>query len=416
MSLRPAIESRRSRVITFLVGLALSNAGDMFAKVAVFWMSLELSGKAISIGALGGAWTLAMALSNLLSGPVVDRFRRRNVILFCNLALGCVSLAVYVLSTAGVLRIWHLWAFLIAEGIFGSPSARAFQALMPDLVGKDRLVRVNALMGSWGAADNLIEAAASGVVLGIWGPAPIFLFHAVMYFVGTVTSLVLPPSAGSQLERSERWTPITDLRVTLRYIVRERILRRDILLSLLANFALSPLGYMGPMIAVAVGAGSETYGFYQSLMIAGLLLGNLLASSIGSRWPKVVMWLGGTALYSVAFLMLGWNLNAWFAYGVWFIFGLGWTGARTYGSTLFQQILPAAHRGRILGTSGSASMIVQPLALAIAMLLVDRWAVGPVLVIFSVLMLVNVALRCFLLPLREKDWVLSDPEGASSSD
>jgi DHA3 family macrolide efflux protein-like MFS transporter len=414
--MRPGIETHPRRVITFLVGIALSDAGNMFTQVAVFWTALSLSGTAISLGALGGAWTFARAVSNLLSGPIVDRFNRRNLMILLDLTLGVVSLGVYSLSALGILKIWHLWVFLVAEGVLGVPSGLAFSSLLPDIVGKGHLTRVNGLLGSWGSVDNLIEAAASGVVLGIWGPAPLFLFHASTYFVGAATAWALPAWAAAPPGQRERWNPLADLRLTIRFTLKEPLLRRFIPLNLLSNLAFAPIFFMGPLVAVAVGAGSEGYGLFQSLMIGGLLAGNLLASSIGTRWPKVPMWIGGSALYSIAFLALGLRMGPMLAYGVFFLLGLGWTGGRTYAGTLVQQTLPSAHRGRILGITGFAGGVFQPLALAVAMTLVDRASLGVVLVGLSLLMLAISGLQLLLLPLREKDWVLADPEGGPPSD
>ncbi|MBU0595715.1 MFS transporter [Candidatus Bipolaricaulota bacterium] len=414
--MKPVIESHRRTVCIFLIGQSLSSAGNTFTQVAVFWTALSLSGTAISLGALGGAWTFAMAVSSLLSGVIVDRLSRRSLIIVLHLILGAVSLGVYALSAREILHIWHLWVFLVAEGILGSPAGLASHSLIPDLVGKERLTRINGLLGSWGSVDNLIEAAASGVVLGIWGPAPLFLFHASTYFIGAATAWSLPAWSAAAPKQPERWNPLADLRLTIRFTLKERLLRRFIPLNLLSNLAFAPIFFMGPLVAAAVGAGSEGYGFFQSLMIGGLLAGSLLASSIGTRWPKVPMWIGGSVLYSLGFLALGLRLSPMLAYGVFFLLGLGWTGGRTYAGTLVQQTLPSAHRGRILGITGFAGGVFQPLALAVAMTLVDRASLGVVLVGLSLLMLAVSGLQLLLLPIRERDWVLSEPEGEPPSD
>ena len=403
------------RVCIFLVGLALSGAGNMFTQVAVFWTALSLSGTAISLGALGGAWTFAMAVSNLLSGVIVDRFNRRNLLILEQLLLGAVSFGVYALSALGLLKIWHLSVFLVAEGVLGVPGGLAFRSLLPDLVGKEHLTRINGLLGSWGSVDNLIEAAASGVVLGIWGPAPLFLFHALTYLVGVTTTLALPAKAGTPTAQPARWNPLADLLITIRYTLGERLLRRLVSLDLLSGSVFAPLFFMGPLVATAVGAGSEGYGFFQSLMIGGLLAGSLLASSVGARWPKVPMWIGGAMLYSLGFLALGLRLTPSAAYLTFFLFGLGWTGGRIYAKTLIQQTLPSAYRGRILGITGFAGGVFQPLALAVAMALVDRASLGVILVGLSLLMLAISGLQLALLPLREQDWTLSEPESAPPS-
>ena len=370
-------------LVPFLAGYALGNTGDMFTQVAVLWTGLSLSGRAISLAGLGGAWTLALAVMGLLSGPIIDRFNRRNALIWLHGCLSLLSLGLFALAHTGHLRMWHLLAYLIGESLFGVPCGMAFDSILPDLVRKDRLVRVNGLLSSWGMTDNLIEAAVSGVVLALWGPAPIFLFNGIMYLFGSASALFVPASSGvaSHRRREDRWHPWVDLRFTVRYIVRERLL--DV--------------------------GSRGYGFFQSLTLGGVLAGSLLASSIGTRWPKVKMWIGGQILYALGFLALGIFVHPVPALGAFLLFGLGCTGGRVYQSTLIQQILPSELRGRVFGIGGFIGGALQPLALALAMMFVDRSGVGIVLAGLAGILLVLSLAQILLLPLREKDWVLAAP-------
>jgi len=401
------------RLVPFLAGYALANAGDLFTQVAIFWTGLTLSGRAISLAGLGGAWTLASAVMGLISGPIVDRFNRRNTLIWLHGCLALLSLALFALAQTGQIRMWHLWTYLIGESIFGVPADMAFDSLLPDLVRKDRLVRINGLLHSWGMTDNLVEAAISGIVLAAWGPAPIFLFNAVMYLFGSASALFVPASHGvlPRGARAERWRPWEDLRLTVRYVVRERLLRRYILLGRIGSLVFAPLFFMAPLVASALDMGSEGYGFFQSLTLGGVLAGSLLASSIGTRWPKVKMWIGGQILYALGFLALGIFVHPTPAFIAFFLFGLGCTGGRVYQSTLYQQILPSEHRGRVFGITGFVGGALQPLALSLAMLFVDRSGAGPVLLGSAGVLLALSATQILMLPMREKDWVLAAPSG-----
>ena len=412
---RNGLQNRR--LFPFLAGYALGNAGDIFTQVAILWTGLSLSGKAISLAGLGGAWTLATAVMGLVSGPIIDRFNRRNALFWLHCLLALLSLGLFAFAQLGHLRMWHLWAYLVGESMFGVPADLAFDTILPDLVRKDRLVRINGLLQSWGMTDNLIEAAISGVVLALWGPAPLFLFNGLMYLFGAAGALFVPVSAGiaDPKPKDGGWRPWRDLRLTARYVVRERLLRRDVLLGIAGSLIFAPLFFMAPLVSSALEMGSEGYGFLQSLTLGGVLAGSLLATSIGTRWPKVKVWVGGLILYGVGFLILGILVHASFAFAsfaafiVFFLFGVGCTGARVYHATLFQQMLPSTHRGRVFGISSFVQSLPQPLAIAAAMLFVDRSGVGPVLVALGGLVVLLAATRIALLPMREQDWVLAAP-------
>ena len=351
-----------------------------------------------------------MAVMNLISGAIIDRFNRKALLLLLEGLLSITSLALFALAAIGSLQIWHLWLFLVAEAVLGTPAALAYRTLLPDLIDKEKLLRVNGVLRSWGSVDNLVEAALAGIILKLWGPAPIFMINAITYFLGAVSPLFIWTLKMRLRKPSTCWRPFADLRFTTRYLLKERLLRRYALLNLSTGIVFAPLFFMAPLVAKAVGAGSEGYGFFQSLTIGGLLAGSLLAATIGAHWPKVIMWLGGAALYSLSFIVLGFWLSIPIAFAVFFLFGLGWTGGRVYLGTLVQQVLPSAHRGRIMGITSFLGGVVQPLSLSLAMVFVDRASLGTVLVALGALNLAMVGLNACLLPLREEAWTLSIPE------
>jgi len=406
------------RLVPFLSGYALGNSGDMFTQVAVLWTGYSLSGKAISLAGLGAAWIWASAVMSLVSGPLVDRWNRRNALIGLHGCLALLSLTLFALAQANQLAMWHLWAYLAVSSAFGVPCEMAFESLLPDLVRGDGLVRVNGLLQSWGMTDNLVEAAVAGIVIAQWGPAPVFLFNGAMYLLGSAGALFVPGWAAEHTPRSGGWHPLCDLRLTARYVLREPLLRRTVLLGVVGSMLFGCLFFMPPLVAESLGSGSEGYGFLQSLTLGGVLVGSLLASSVGVRWPKAGLWIGGHVLYGLAFLALGVFLHWGYAmaslaaYVVFFLFGLGCTGERVYYATLVQQMLPSAHRGRVFGISGFAGRASQPLALATAMAFVDRVGVGPVLAVLAGLTVLLAASRTVLLPMHDRNWVLSAPPQA----
>ena len=415
----PPLATRR--LVPFLSGYALGNAGDMFAQVAVLWTGLSMTDHAVTLAGLGGAWTLAGAVTSLFSGLIVDRFNRRNVMILFQSALGLLSIALAVLAFSGRLELWHLWMFVVGQAVFGGPADVAFDTILPDLVRKKQLVRINGILQSWGMTDNLLEAAISGIVVGIWGPAPILLFNGVMCLFASAGALFVPRASGIAHRSTDdsAWRPWSDLKLTIRYLVREPLLRRIIPLGIVGSMTFGCLFFMPPVVSSALGWGSEGYGFLQSLTIGGVLAGSLLAASIGTKWPKLKMWIGGHVLYGVGFLVLGiflhWGLAliSFAAYLVFFLFGLGCTGGRVYYSSLYQKMLPTSHRGRVYGIGGFLESAFQPLALVAAMWFVDRSGAGAVLIGLGTAVVLLAAVRVALLPMQESRWVLYTPPDTS---
>jgi len=105
------------QLIPFLSGFALGNSGDMFAQVAVLWTGYSLSGQAISLAGLGGAWILVSAVMSLVSGPLIDRFNRRSALVWLHGCLALLSMTLFALARTGLLEMWHLWAYLVSRPV-----------------------------------------------------------------------------------------------------------------------------------------------------------------------------------------------------------------------------------------------------------------------------------------------------------
>lgn len=394
------------RTTAFLVSQAFVNVGGRLTQIAVFWSALSLGGTALSVGALGASWTFVMAVVGLVSGSLADRFSRKTLLIVLESLLGILSLSIAMLAFFDALDLWHLWAFLLLESILGTPVSMAFSALLPDMISEARLLRLNAVFGSWGQIDNLVEAALAGVVLGIWGPAPLFLIHGVTYLIGALGAfLAVEPRSQPHHASDSRWTPVSDLRVTVAFLRSKKLFLKNILLEALEDLCYAPLYFVAPLVAASVGSGPEGYGFFEGLMMVGMLVASLAASTVASHLPKVKTWLIGTGLYSMAFAFLGFRMTYSTALVAFFVVGLGMVGGRIYGKTLVQQALPSTVRGRITGASWFLTGILQPASVALAMMLVDRGSLSTILISLGLAMTGLTIVRAVLLPLADAAWI-----------
>jgi len=392
------------RSIAFLASQAFVNIGDTSSQIAVFWTALSIGGSAISLGTLGAAWTLTMAVMGYISGSVADRFDRKTLLVVLESLLGFLSLIMFALASAGILSLWHLWVFLLAESILGTPFSFALSTMLPDLIGKERLLRVNAALGSWGQIDNLAEAAIAGIIIAAWGPAPIFLIHGVTFLVGAAGALLVRDPRKYADAVLPKWTLGEDLRIVVHFFRSNRVFLKNTILSSVGDLAYAPLFYAGPLVASVVGSGPEGYGFFESLMIAGTLATGLATTVLASRLPKAKSWVMGSLLFSSMFVVLGFWLSYPGALVAFFLIGVGLSGGRLFGKTLVQQALPSEVRGRISGIEWFVGGALQPISISLAMLLVDRGDLRWILVGLGAFLVCTALVRATILPLDDHRW------------
>lgn len=121
----------------------VSEVGDHFNSVAVLSLTLHLTGSNSSVGLVMVARTLPMVLAGPFAGVWLDRFDRRQVMLWSDLLRGGVALAFLVL-----LEQPSLWLLYLLSGLltFGSPFFTAGRSsILPAITNKEELHTANAL-------------------------------------------------------------------------------------------------------------------------------------------------------------------------------------------------------------------------------------------------------------------------------
>ncbi|MFC1525382.1 MFS transporter [Candidatus Latescibacterota bacterium] len=144
--------------------------------VILGWVALSLTNSAWWVALLGFFRSAPLAVTGLFGAAVTERFRRRHLILFLQLvSLGSMA-ALALLFGAGVLAYWHLAVAAFVNGTAWSLDWPTRRALIPDLVGRDRIVDAMLL-------ENLLQGSAR-----ILGP---LLAGSAMEWLGTLGSLML---------------------------------------------------------------------------------------------------------------------------------------------------------------------------------------------------------------------------------
>ena len=141
------------------------------------------------LGAGGGSYTAAAAVSGVAAAFFLDRFDRRNAL--------CLAMLGLVLGTAAGALASDLWTLLLARvlaGTFGGPATSISLAIIADLIPPERRGRaMGAVMGSFSAASVLgVPAGLEVARLGGWR-APFLAVAGLGLVVVTLAYWQLPP-------------------------------------------------------------------------------------------------------------------------------------------------------------------------------------------------------------------------------
>lgn len=384
------------------VGEVVSRFGDAVDGLAVLWLVYSVTGSTLLMGALSAVGMLPGILLGPFAGVLVDRWPRKRVMMIGDAGRGLLTLAVALAWATGRLEIWMLFAWALVASTLEVFAETARRAVIPVMVGPVNLVVAQSLAGTGDSLAQLFGYLGAGVVVARLGiTAAILLDSATFWFSLGSVALSRIPELPPRREALRVRAFVADLREGFAFLAAHRALRQLLVLMLLANFALGPVGALLPAyVGGVLGAGPGGLGPVFASLSVGALAGSLLVGSVARG-------LGELALMRVGLLGIGAGLAlflvagaVWHAAGLLLAVGLALAPAQAGVGSLFQRLTPADKQGRLAGLRGTAALAIMPLSTALAGALAELLplpvlfaAVGAFIVLLSAIILWSPALR-----------------------
>lgn len=173
-------------------------------------------------GLLQAARWLPYLLFGLVAGVLVDRYRRKPVLVGADLIrFGLVGL-IPLLAAFDRLSMPVLIGLIAAIGMLSLVYDAAHQSILPRLVPKSRLTEANARLGQTDAAAQMVGPALAGGLVQVVGPATAILVDAVSYLASGL--LLMRVKVAEHIERPESRHLGRELREGLAWVYRHRVL------------------------------------------------------------------------------------------------------------------------------------------------------------------------------------------------
>jgi MFS family permease len=193
-------------------GLTISLLGDgmFFVALPLQVFALRDTETAYTIALV--AWTLPLVAFLPLSGIWSDRFERRRMLLISTAIQGIAIALLGLLSVAGNLELWHVYALAVAYGCGEALFGPAFSSIVPDIVPQDMLVEANSLDNfSRPFALRVAGPALGGLAVALFGTGGAFLFDAATFVIaGAAFALIRTRKRTQSDEPTFAWQELKD--------------------------------------------------------------------------------------------------------------------------------------------------------------------------------------------------------------
>ena len=160
------------------VGSLLSNIGSWMQLIGSGWLVLQLTNSPFWLGMESFAAAAPILLLSLPAGVLADRVDRRRLLLAAQALTGALALALALLTSFGLVRLWHILVLTALTGVVMAFHMPAWQAMIPDLVGKERPMNAVGLNSAAYNGAAVVGPALAGITLGAFGVATCFYLNA----------------------------------------------------------------------------------------------------------------------------------------------------------------------------------------------------------------------------------------------
>jgi MFS family permease len=270
-----ALGTRNYRL--FFAGQVVSVTGTWTQKVAQDWLILELGGGPLELSIGVALQQLPTLLLGMWGGLLVDRASGRKLLLWTQVALACLALALGLLAVAGLASLPVVYAMAFAVGCLSVVDTPARQAFVVDMVGPDQAANAVSLNSSINNSAKLVGPAIAGSLIALTSTGVAFLINAGTFVAIVVALLRMDPDS------LHPRTPVPRGRGQvvdgLRYAWSEPMLRTPLEATLLVSMFAQNWRVTLPPLAVRVfNGGPSSYGLLLSALGVGALVGALLCA------------------------------------------------------------------------------------------------------------------------------------------
>jgi predicted MFS family arabinose efflux permease len=270
-------------------GGLISMMGDWAMFAALPFYAFEQTGSAFASGAVLTALTLPGLLFGTVAGVFVDRWDRKRTMVAANLLQVLVILPLLLVRPGELLWLVYVVAFVMAAvWQFISP---AENALLPGLVGSDRLMVANSLNAFNDNLARIAGPALGGLMVAFGGLGGVALLNGATFLLAaSLIALIRSPAAPKNAGESTQALPGGLLSVWSEWVDGLRLVageRRVAVLFVILGTAMLADSILSALIAPFVGgvlmAPASLFGLLLTLRGVGGLIGGVLLGYVAGR-------------------------------------------------------------------------------------------------------------------------------------
>jgi MFS family permease len=347
-----ALLLRNANYGIYSLGNAISLIGMWMQRIAVGWLTWQLTESGLWLGIVAFADFFPVILIGPIAGAAADRWDRLRVVKISQTISLVQATVLFALTVSGHMNIWILIALTAFQGVVVAFNQPARLAFVPSLVPQADLASAVAISSVIFNLARFVGPMFAGVAIVWSGVSAAFAANAISYVVFLVAlARIRVPSAPS--ETSERRSLAADLREGIRYTATHPGIAALLVLMTALGVGGRPLNELLPGFAADVfRSGAGGLSTLASAIGGGAILGGLWLSHRARSLEFVWVALGSALVGALAGVGAIVTDRLWVAVPAIVVFGFCMSTSGIAIQTLIQLSTDRRMRGRVMGLYG----------------------------------------------------------------
>jgi MFS family permease len=329
-----------------LIADIFSDIGTFMQSVGAAWLMVSLQAGPMYVALTQTASALPFFLFALPAGALGDICDRRKLILFTEIWMAFVAVALAALVITGFISPWLLLALTFALSAGDAFETPTWRAVLPELVAKEDLEAASALNGIEFNLARAVGPGLAGVLIAAFGVGTAFVVNAAS-FIGVIFVI-----ARWKRPHRKRTAPaervIGATMAALRYVRYSTGVRALIIRAGAVTLFASALLALLPTVAHNVSKSPIAFGLLLGFFGAGAVLGAFVLQPARARWSTETVASAGVAIMGMATIAVGILHNLAALSVVMLVGGGAWIIFISLITALVQKLAPDWVRARVL--------------------------------------------------------------------
>ena len=382
-------EGWKKKTALFLSSQSLSLFGSNVVQYAIIWYVtlITRSGSVLAISTLSAF--LPQIIISLFAGVWADRYDRKFLIIAADVLTAVSTLILAVLFLLGYRELWLIFLVSGIRSVGAGIQSPAVNALLPQIVPTDRLIKVNSINGTLQPFIMIAAPLVSGAMLSFFRLEAIFFVDVVTAILAVTLLLILKVPAHQKAAAEQKTGYLDDLGAGLAYIGQNQVIKTLFIFLAFVSFLIAPIVFLTPLL-VTRSFGAEVWRLTANevTFFTGSILGGIILTVWGgfkNHFRTI-----GLSCILWAFLFTGLGLSKVFVLYLFFMFlsGLPMPFLHASTTTLLQERVRPDMQGRVFGVQQLIMNTILPVGMLVFGPIADIITIEALLVLTSMLMAV----------------------------